>query len=98
MIETLLSVVAVSSAGYCLVSAFQYRKARKRFEAMTGEYMSVVNSAVQQGNAESLADHVQMCGGCGGFFPQSQIEACGKNQWGEKCPNYQMMLAERDAT
>lgn len=94
--EILLDIIAVggiAAAIYCVVSALQYRQSRKRFEQITGEYLSVVNRDVQQGTAESLADHINLCGGCGGHFLTSVIDACpGK----DKCPNYQNIIAERD--
>ena len=98
LLTSIVGIAAIGSSVFCIHSGILYSRARKRMELMTREYMSVVNSTVQQATSESLADHVQLCGGCGGHFPQSQIEVCGVKKWGDRCPNYQMMLAERDAT
>lgn len=91
-IVVIVSIAGMASAAYCIVSGILYNRARKRFEQVTSEYFGVVNGAVQQATAESLADHVNLCGGCGGHFPASVIEACPGN---ETCPNYTNILAER---
>lgn len=91
IITYVISALAIGSAVYCILNGTHYYKARKRFERITGEYLSVVNRDVQDGTAASLADPLVMCGGCGGYMLASENALC---PGAEKCQRYAEVLAE----
>ena len=94
----IIPYVALTASGWCLVAAFQYAKARKKLEQAAASYMTMVEMQSEEMRRQSIAslsgDNIEMCGGCGGYFPKSTIDKCP----GKTCENFKNILAERDAT
>jgi hypothetical protein len=95
-LETSIAVISLGASAFCIYEGIRYAKARRRVDQITSEYIGVVNSqALQQGSADSLADQIVMCGGCGGYMPRSVSDACPGP---EMCAKYKEILAEHHAS
>lgn len=95
-IETSIAALAIGASCYCIYEGVRYSIVRRKVDQISREYLGVVQSqAQQQVTMESLADQIIMCGGCGGYMPRSESDACPGP---EMCHRYKEILAEHQSS